>query len=167
MTCYNETMNEYDYTTYGSNVSPEATEAAAQAVVLGTAIGFAITAIAVILTYVLLSWFGSVMFKKAGIQPWIAWVPFYNLYTFLKLGGQPGFWGPLYAVPFVNYVSLVFLYIAAYHVGLKFGRSGAFVVMAIFLPVIWLGMIAFSKDTWQGEVAAAPVAPPAAPTPLA
>lgn len=89
------------------------------------------------------------IFKKAGVPQWIAWVPFYNQWKLLELGGQQGFWAVLTIVPIVNIVSAVFHYIACYHVGLKLGKSGAFVLLAIFLPIVWLAWLALDSSKWN------------------
>lgn len=102
------------------------------------------------------------IFKKAGVEGWIAWVPFYNNWKLLEIGGQQGFWAILAIIPFVNIVSAVFIIIAMYHVGLKLGKSGVFVLLAIFFPIIWALILGFDSSKWQGEEAAQPVQPAAA-----
>lgn len=111
------------------------------------------------------------IFKKAGVEQWKAWVPIYNMWTMLELGGQKGFWAVLAIIPIVNIVSVVYMYIAMYHIGLRLGKDGAFVLLAIFLPLVWYIWLAVDKSTWNGPkpamVAAAPAAaqPTTAPTP--
>ena len=91
------------------------------------------------------------IFKKAGIESWKAWVPVYNGWTLLEMGGQQGFWAVLALIPGVNIVSAVFMYIAMYHIGLKFGKEGAFVLLAIFLPLVWFIWLAVDDSTWNGK----------------
>lgn len=91
------------------------------------------------------------IFKKAGLAQWIAWVPFYNTWKLLELGGQQGFWAVLAVIPVVNYVSAVFIYIAMYHIGLKFGKEGAWVVLGIFLPTVWMAILAFDSSKWSDK----------------
>ena len=43
-----------------------------------------------VLGYVLPALFTMRIFKKAGVKPWIAWVPFYNQWKFLQIGGYNG-----------------------------------------------------------------------------
>jgi hypothetical protein len=117
------------------------------------------------------------IFKKAGQPSWVAWVPVYNSWKMLELGGQPGWWALLAFVPVVNIVAVVFLYMAMYQIGLNFGKSGAFVLLAIFLPLIWMIWLAVDKTAvWKGPgenvqavpAGPAPVSAPvnqAAPTP--
>lgn len=107
------------------------------------------------------------IFKKAGIQQtWAAWVPIYNSWKMLEIGGQPGFWAALALIPFVNIASLVFMYIAMYNIGLKLGKSGAFVVLGIFLPIVWIIWLAVDKSTWNESAGAPSLAQgTASPTP--
>jgi hypothetical protein len=91
------------------------------------------------------------IFAKAGEKPWKAWVPIYNNWVMLELGGQQGFWAVLTVVPVVNIVSMVFMIIAMYHIGLKLGKEGAFVLLAIFIPIVWLIWLAVDGSTWKGK----------------
>lgn len=111
-------------------------------------------------TYVVTSFLLGRIFKKAGIESWKAWVPFYSHWVLLEMGDQQGFWAVLAIVPFVNIASLVFLYIAMHNVSLKFGKQSVFVLWAIFIPLVWYIWLAFDKSTWQGSVpvTASPVA---------
>lgn len=89
------------------------------------------------------------IFKKAGITSWIAWVPFYNNWKLLEIGGQQGFWAVLAIIPVVNIASSVFMLIAMYQIGLKLGKSSSFILWAIFLPLLWLIWLAFDASTWK------------------
>lgn len=100
----------------------------------------------------------GLIFKKAGIAAWIAWVPFYNTWKMLEIGGQKGFWAVLAIIPIVNYVSIVFIYIAMYNIGLKLGKSGAFVVLGIFLPLIWMIWLAVDSSKWNKALGAPSIA---------
>ena len=108
------------------------------------------------LAYVISALLLARVFKKASIEPWKAWVPVYNSWTLLEMGGQKGFWSILMFIPFVNVAASVFMYIAFYHIGLRFGKSGEFVLWAIFLPIVWLIWLAFDKSIWTGPGSASP-----------
>ncbi len=135
-----------------STTSPE-DEAAAAAVGLFIGISFILFAI---ITYVVVSLSLMRIFKKAGVKPWIAWVPFYNQWKTLEIGGQQGFWAVLSIVPIVSLVSAIFMYIAMYHIGKKLGKGDAFVVLGIFLPIVWYIWLAVDKSTWNDEASNAP-----------
>ena len=80
-------------------------------------------------------------FKKAGVDAWKAWVPFYDVYEMLRIVGRPGWWLALYFVPLVN----VAVTIVHYHDYSKsFGRGagttvGLLLVPPVLLFVLWLG----------------------------
>lgn len=147
---YNYDYSNQLYTTTTAN--PEATAAALA--VTGGFILFALLILAVI--YVVTAIFLGMIFKKAGVKPWVAWVPFYNTWKLLEIGGQQGFWAVLAIIPIVRYVSLVLTYIAMYHIGKKLGKDGAFVLLAIFLPIVWLIWLAVDKSKWSDKASSAP-----------
>lgn len=88
------------------------------------------------------------VFKKAGTPEWIAWVPIYNSWKLLELGGQQGFWAVLALIPFVNFVSLIFIYIAMYNIGKTLGKEDWFVLLAIFVPIVWMIWLGFDDSKW-------------------
>jgi len=143
-----ETASYYTTTTTDTTT----VDPAASAAIMGAVIVF--TVIAGLISYIISAIFTGQIFKKAGIASWIAWVPFYSTWKLLEIGGQPGFWSVLAIIPFVNYVSAVFLYISMYNIGLKLGKSGAFVLLAIFLPIVWLIWLAVDKSTWNDALGA-------------
>ena len=164
MTCYNKTImnilttlaqsyNMYsdDYYTTSNGTGADAA-AAAMLVLIFTFIWF----IFFIGLYVVVSLSLMRIFKKAGVKPWIAWVPFYNNWKMLEIGGQQGFWAILAIIPVVNIVSAVFMYIAMYHIGKKLDKDGAFVLLAIFLPIVWFIWLAVDKSKWNDEASTAP-----------
>lgn len=153
---------EYFYTTAGSEVDV----AAAVAVLLIVSLfAFVILAAA----YVIVSFLLGKIFKKAGLPAWIAWVPFYNTWKMLEIGGQQGYWSILTLVPVVNIVAAVFVIIAMYNIGLKLGKEGVFVLLAIFLQLVWLIWLAVDDSTWNDKKGApsltGPTTPPKNPTP--
>jgi len=137
---------------YKSNAGTVSLETETTAAVMAVTILFMF--FAVLLSYAISAFFIGRVFKKAGVASWIAWVPFYSSWKLLEMGGQSGFWAVLTIIPFVNYVSAVFLFIAMYHIGLKFEKSGPFVLFAIFLPIVWLIWLAVDKSTWNNALGA-------------
>ncbi len=162
--CYNEiTMNTltllaqsstlYDYSVSSSTSTPTNSEVAA-AGLLAFIFFMGFFLLVFIITYVVNALLLGQIFKKAGAPTWAAWVPVYNNWKFLEIGGQQGFWAVLAFVPIVGVVSLVFSYIAAYHIGKSLGKSDAFVLFAIFLPIVWLIWLAVDKSTWNSKATA-------------
>lgn len=115
--------------------------------------------------YVITAIFLGKIFKKAGLASWPAWVPVYNSWKLLEIGGQQGFWAVLSIIPYVNIVSAVFLYISMYHIGLKLGKSGAFVLWAIFLPFVWIIWLAVDKSVWNDSLSKRSIATGPLPEP--
>lgn len=159
---YGEYTPSYE-TVPGMQEASAADVAAASAMLIGMMVFVLIGAV---IGYVINSLLLSRLFKKAGVEQWKAWVPVYNVWVMLELGGQKGWWAILMLIPVVNIVALVFYFIAAYHIGLKLGKEGVFVLLAIFLPIVWLIWLAFDKSTWNGVAPAATAAAPAPAQPI-
>ena len=102
-----------------------------------------------LVAYVLSSFLLGRVFKKANVPQWIAWVPIYNTWKLLQLGGQQGLWAIFALIPFVGIASIIFLYIAMYHIGKSFGKEGWFVLIAIFVPAVWMIWLGFDDSEWQ------------------
>lgn len=115
------------------------------------------------ITYVIYSWLTARIFAKAGIPTWKAWVPVYNIWLTFKLGNQGGWWAILMFIPVVNLVAGIIFYIAQYRIGLKLNKPGAFVLLAIFIPILWYAWLGFDDSVWnETEPSVAPATPPAA-----
>lgn len=155
----------YSSSMYETTSTASSADTAAALAILAFVYGVMI--IAGIITYVVVSLCLMRIFKKAGAPAWAAWVPIYNSWKILEIGGQQGFWAVLAIIPFVNIVSAVFIIIAQYHIGLKLGKSGMFVLWAIFVPIVWFIWLAVDKSTWNDSASSAPAlgnTPPTAPT---
>lgn len=145
-------MDTYYYSTYStSNVDP--------GVMLAIFAGAAIFALVI---YAVFAFFLGKIFKKAGEDAWKAWVPVYNQWVFLELGGQQG-WIALLSlagvIPFVGWigslVSFVFACVAAYQIGLKLQKEAWFVVLYILVSPVWIIWLAVDSSTWKGTPVAA------------
>ena len=95
------------------------------------------------------------IFKKAGVEPWIAWVPIYNGWKMLEIGGQQGYWAVLAIFPVISIVSAVYIYIAMYHIGKKLGKDATFVLVGICLPIVWYIWLAVDKSRWHDKASSA------------
>jgi len=149
-TLFGQVSPYYNYD-YHYNM-PDHVSGAAMAGVLVFAILFGLFVAAAV--YVIHAFLLSRIFKKAGVKEWKAWVPVYNNWVMLELGGQQGFWAVLAFIPIVNIASAVFMYIAMYHIGLRLGKEGAFVLLAIFLPIVWYIWLAVDSSKWKPDHAA-------------
>lgn len=116
----------------------------------------------VIITYVIYAFGLMKLFEKVeGVPKWAAWVPFYNTWTFLEIGGIKGFWALFTLIPYVGAVLVsIMTLIASYNIGKGFRKEspGLWTVFFFFLPLIWVYVLAFNKDTWLGLEGTNPVA---------
>ena len=106
------------------------------------------------------------IFEKAGQPGWAAIIPIYNLIVMLDVQGRPKWWVIWYLIPFVNYVSILVMFIIlCLDYAKRFGKDGGFVAGLILLNPIFLLILAFGSAQYQGVSAAAapPADPPAAP----
>lgn len=102
-----------------------------------------------LIAYIITSIFRQKLFKKASVEGWKAWVPFYNEYIMLQLGGQNGWWLFFSFFPPTALLTAVFMYIADLHIQRKLGKSDVWLVLAILFYPVWLGILAFDKSTWD------------------
>lgn len=99
------------------------------------------------------------IFKKAGLKAWPAWVPIFNVWRLLQLGGQKGWWVLIGLIPIVGtIIYLVFLIIAGIKIQTALGKPGVFYLLAIFLTPVWYGLLAWDSSTWQPRHT--PIVPP-------
>lgn len=161
MPCYNETiMNSFHFIAQTTQYNRNSVTSTTDAAIANTLVIFyeilLLTFIISVFVYVFVAICTMQIFKKAGVKPWIAWVPFYNNWKLLEIGGQPGFWAVVGIIPFVNIVTTIFIYIAMYHIGKKLGKTDAFVVWGILFPYVWYPWLAFDKSVWNDAGSIAP-----------
>ena len=123
--------------------------------------------------YVVYALFLMKLFAKAHVPAWKAWVPFVNNWKFMELGGYQGAISLLFLaafIPCVGWIASLVCYVyscmAAYQISLKNGKDGAWVVLFIFLPIVWVGILGLGKSLWNenlGKPAYGPERPPAWP----
>jgi hypothetical protein len=103
------------------------------------------------------------VFKKAGSDmAWGAFVPIFSIYVLLKVVGRPGWWLVLYIIPIV---SLIILIIVWNDLSKSFGHGAGFTVGLIFLPWIFLAILAWGSSTYRGPSAPSAGGMVAAPPP--
>ena len=91
------------------------------------------------------------LFKKAGRQGWEAIIPIYNLYTAFDIIYGKGTKFLLLLIPFYNiYVAIKY----SIDLAKAYGKDTGYGLGVLFLPVVFIPMLAFSKDTqYTGPVA--------------
>jgi len=95
------------------------------------------------------------VFVKADRPGWAALIPFYNTYVFLKIAGKPGWWLIWFFIPLVNLIVGIIATVAFAH---NFGKGAGFAIGVIFLPIIFIPILAFGEAQYIGEGASAPAA---------
>ena len=96
----------------------------------------------IFLALVLISFFGlSKLFKKAGLESWKAFVPFYNFYCLSKLLDKPWWWCLIMVVPGVN----ILMYgVYGFNVARAFNKpSNQDLLFASILPYLFFVKIGF------------------------
>ena len=90
----------------------------------------------IFLALVLISFFGlSKLFKKAGVESWKAYVPFYNFYCLSKLLGKPAWWWLIMIVPGVN---IIMYGVYGFNVARAFNKpSNQDLIFASLLPYLF------------------------------
>lgn len=101
--------------------------------------------------YVVMSLGLSKFFAKVGVQPGLGWVPVYNQWKWLEVGGFPGWLSLLVFVPGASIVTSVFLYMGMWRTGIAFRKSTGFLVLGIFLPFVWLFTLGGRNEEYHPE----------------
>lgn len=87
------------------------------------------------------------IFAKAGEPGWKALIPFYNLYIEYKLFWGNGWLFLLTCIPIVNVVVGIML---CHKMSKAFGHGVGFTLGLIFLPYIFMVILGFNGDEYQG-----------------
>ncbi len=91
------------------------------------------------------------MFKKAGIQGWKAFVPFYNTWCMVDKMQLPKYWFYLQLIPIAGQFITIWILIKFVE---HFGRFGFWHhAAAVFLPFIYLPYLGFSKNEKYAGIA--------------
>ena len=93
-----------------------------------------------------------IVFRKAGKPGWAAIVPFYNLYVLFDITWGSGMRFLLLLIPIYNIILGIQTQV---RLARAFGKSGGFAAGLVFLPYIFIPLLAFGKETYQGVPAKA------------
>jgi hypothetical protein len=131
-----------------------------EALQAGLTIAYTWTAIGGVIAYVYYGFAVMSIFRKAGLKPWQAWVPFLNVWRLFELGGQRGWWVLIGLIPAVGtIIVVVMLIVAGFRIQTAFGKPGVFLLLAILLTPVWYGILAWDRSAWHP--AHTPLVPPA------
>ena len=98
-----------------------------------------------------------IIFRKAGKPGWAAIVPFYNLYVLFEITWGSGIRFLLLLIPIYNIVLGIQTCI---RLAKAFGKSGGFAAGLIFLPYIFIPLLAFGGTAYQGAPVKTAYQPP-------
>jgi ABC-type sulfate transport system permease subunit len=87
------------------------------------------------------------IFVKAGKPGWAAIVPIYNIIVELEIVGKPWYWLLLMLVPVVDVVLGI---IVIFRLSKVFGHGTGFGFGLLFLPFIFLPILAFDRSSYLG-----------------
>lgn len=98
-----------------------------------------------------------ILFKKAGKPGWAAVVPFYDQYTLYEITWGNGWRFLMLLIPIYNIILMIQTYI---RLAKAFGKDEGYAVGLIFLPHVFVPMLAFGSAAYHGVpgVASAPAA---------
>jgi hypothetical protein len=99
-----------------------------------------IVVVAIALTVFLIACMWTI-FSKAGEPGWAAIIPIYNTIVMCRVAGKPGWWVLLLFIPFVNLIIGIMVLAGLSE---KFGYGTGMTIGLIFLPYIFLPVLAFS-----------------------
>ena len=87
-----------------------------------------------------------IVFTKAGQPGWAAIIPIYNTWVLLKIVGRPGWWIILFFIPLVDLVAWIMVCLG---LAKRFGHGGGFAVGLMFLPFVFVPILAFGDSRYQ------------------
>ena len=85
------------------------------------------------------------IFKKAGIEPLLALIPFYNVYLFNKIAGLKPLLFILLFIPYANFIYICFL---DYKATRAFGKSPFFSVLTVLCPFLFFNILAYDDSKY-------------------
>jgi hypothetical protein len=93
-----------------------------------------------------------VIYEKAGQPGWASLVPFYQTYVLIvNILQMPPFWFWLLLVPIVNiFIAIPLIFMIPFKLAEKFGKGGGFGLGLLFLPIIFLPILAFGGARYVG-----------------
>ena len=89
------------------------------------------------------------LFSKAGQPGWAVFIPIYNTIVLLRVAGKPWWWLFLLWIPLVDIVVSIIIYSG---VSTNYGKGTGFTVGLIFLPFIFIPILAYGGAVYQGPV---------------
>lgn len=110
-------------------------------------VGFVITlfiSILIMAFFIIVYW---IIFTKAGEEGWKSLIPIYNVYILYKITWGNGLIFLLLLVPFVNFIVGI---LTINKLSKCFGHGLGFTLGLLFLPIIFLPLLAFGDSRYEG-----------------
>ena len=116
-------------------------------------------AVVLLISYLLTAATLMLLFRKVGIAPGLAWIPVFNHWKWLELGGQPGALALLRLTP-AAVVAWVFQVLGMHRTGIAFRKESGWLVLGIFLPWLWCILLSSRDETYDPSLIVAAGYPP-------
>jgi hypothetical protein len=87
-----------------------------------------------------------IIFTKAGQPGWACIIPIYNIIVMLRVAGKPWWWIFLFLIPIANFIFMILMY---HGISTNFGKGAGYTVGIIFLPFIFLPILAFGDAKYK------------------
>ena len=110
-------------------------------------VGFVITLFISILIMAFFIFVYWIIFTKAGEEGWKSLIPIYNVYILYKITWGNGLIFLLLLVPFVNFIVGI---LTINKLSKCFGHGLGFTLGLLFLPIIFLPLLAFGDSRYEG-----------------
>jgi len=123
-------------------------------------ISIVVTLLFVLAIYVLTAIAMMGFFRKVGVEPWIAWVPVYNNWKWLEIGGFQGWIALAQLIYPGGIVTSIFIYIGMYRTGIAFRKDVGFFILGLFFPFIWAFILGGKTAVYEPQLITAAGYPP-------
>ena len=102
-----------------------------------------------VLAYIILPFVGlCFVFKKAGVEPWKALIPIYNIVLWIKVCGKNWRWYIYFLIPAINIFTFLLIVVETAKV---FGRHSFWEqTLAVIFPYIYMPYLGLSKAEYLG-----------------
>ncbi|MBO3086056.1 DUF5684 domain-containing protein [Cellulomonas fengjieae] len=94
------------------------------------------------------------VFRKAGEPVWQAFVPIWSSIVLIKVAGKPMWWIVLFLIPIVQIVVMV---LVMHGLSTSFGHGAGFTVGLVLLSVVFLFILGYDSNRYQGAAGREPV----------
>lgn len=88
-----------------------------------------------------------IIYEKAGEEGWKVFIPFYSNYILSKIVFGNGW---LFLLALVPFIGTFFPLVQYWKLGTVFGKETGFKIGLIFLPVVFLAILAFGDSEYEG-----------------